>query len=125
MLVHFAQSRNGPEVRAVFAPRDAAGIAAGRTDIGDAVALDDDLLVVEPGAGGDIEQMPDPQRHVGRRLAQGHQRQVLAERDFGLGIDHPVTPETEDGLGPAKQTERMRPVSGPTAWKPWSMAPSK
>src|SRR5690349_20138069 len=93
MLVHFAEAGNGAEARLVKALRYLARVLTGRTHPGDAAALDDDLLVLEPGARMHIKQASDPQDAVSWAFAQRHQQQVLPDADFVTRVEDQIVGE--------------------------------
>lgn len=77
---------------------DLAGIAAGRPDPGDAPPLEDDLLILAPGAAVHIEQSADPQRAIGRAPAERRQHQVLADANLVGRVDQEVVGDRIHGL---------------------------
>ncbi len=121
MLVHLAKAGNGCEVGFVKAFSDLPGVRPCRTDIGNAAAAHDDLLIVEPLAHVDVKQPANPQQPVCRALAERDQRQVLAHGDLIGAVDEQVVGQASDGffrssavphliLLPARP-DRKRPVA--------------
>ena len=90
MLVDLAEARHGGEIGPMHTLPHLARIFARRPHPCDAPTFDDDLLVVPPGPGVDVEQPADAQGSVRRALAQRRQHEVLADAHLAGGVDQEV-----------------------------------
>jgi len=90
MFVCLAEARHGRKIRLGKALVHLANITAGRADIGDTAALDDDLLIVEPCPGVDIEQSADAQQPVGGPASERRQHKILARPNLVGRVDQQV-----------------------------------
>ena len=90
MLVHFAETGHGHQVRLMHFLQDLAGVGARRPDIGDATTRDDDFLIRQPHPRMHVEQFANPQPYVGGDMAQGHAHQPLADLHLIGGADQIV-----------------------------------